>query len=616
MDQKEIRVIRKPLELRATAGDDGGSVFSGYVYKFAARSGDLGGFVETIAKGAAAKWLAAPSKNLFAILDHEKNICNVLGDLESKTLALAEDDVGLRFEIHAGPTTAARDAAVVVGRNPVGMSFAFVKGIDRWSILPDGTRLRELLEFADLDDISIVVDAAYKSSDVTVAKRGLQEAIDAERRAAEKELEYRGAVPFKATPTDDKGVWDADAAIARVRKWSGGDKIDYAKYQQAFAYKTGDGSGGPKLGDYHLPHHDLKDGKLVVVWRGVTAAMTAVCGGRGGVAWEKPADREAVYNHLKKHYQQFQADAPELRSLSTNTKTKEEIEAMAAEEKRPTTDYLRRTLDLIELEFRYGGPSIDQGTADGPDHGADGPDHGADVREAHRATERALDAKRSTGAPSRALELQAAAANRQAATSATATGRDAAAEFHQAAAKMHDAAASDAYALDFQTGMNYRSLSALENRANPHHDEDGHFHDGSPESILAASRGKLLKAEKRHADCAAAYRAKLAAHENPDNVDDDDDDDDDDEDVRCAKTAWTEARGAHQDAIAAADAAIADVTNLHEARMAEHRDLIADQKAKWASPEYSNPAVSTTEDPAAATAAAIADSHASDAPVE
>lgn len=180
MDQKEIRVIRKPLELRATAGDDGGSVFSGYVYKFAARSGDLGGFVETIAKGAAAKWLAAPSKNLFAILDHEKNICNVLGDLESKTLALAEDDVGLRFEIHAGPTTAARDAAVVVGRNPVGMSFAFVKGIDRWSILPDGTRLRELLEFADLDDISIVVDAAYKSSDVTVAKRGLQEAIDAD----------------------------------------------------------------------------------------------------------------------------------------------------------------------------------------------------------------------------------------------------------------------------------------------------------------------------------------------------------------------------------------------------------------------------------------------------
>jgi HK97 family phage prohead protease len=587
-DQKEIRVIRKPLELRAVKGDDGGDVFEGYVFAWDTESDDLGGFTEVIRKGACGAALKQP-KNLFAILDHDKAVQKVLGDRDGGTLDLFEDDRGFGFRIKAPQTTAARDAAAVANHSKIGVSFAFRCGKQNWTTRPDGSRLREITEFAEFDDISLVVDAAYKSSDVTVAKRSLEEAIAAEERAHEKELEYRGALPYKAGPTDDQATWDGDAAEGRVRKWattgSGDDaKVDYAKYQQAFAYKTGDGT---KLEDFHLQHHDVKDGKLVVVWGGVAAAMKAVCGARGGVKWEKESDREPTYNHLKKHYKQFDKEAPELRSLK-------EIEAMEAAEKRPAVDYLRRTLDLIELEYRLGANCVAV-------RGEDAPDHAADRREAHWATERALEAKRSTGAPSRALELQAAAANKKAAGSATAEGKDAAAEFHKAAAKMHDAAASDEYAEDFQTGMNYRSL---ETRSNDRHDEDGKFHDGSPESILNASRGKLSKAEARHAAAAKAYReAVLAGQDNPDNID-------------TAKQAWCEARGAHQDAITAADAAVADVTALHEQRMKEHRDMILDHKAKWAMPEYANPAADVTNNPAAATSAEVAASHASDAPVE
>ena len=48
MSEREIRVLRKPAELRATKGNDGGDVFSGYVFKWDQESDDLGGFTEVI----------------------------------------------------------------------------------------------------------------------------------------------------------------------------------------------------------------------------------------------------------------------------------------------------------------------------------------------------------------------------------------------------------------------------------------------------------------------------------------------------------------------------------------------------------------------------------------
>jgi hypothetical protein len=65
-------------------------------------------------------------------------------------------------------------------------------------------------------------------------------------------------------------------------------------------------------GAYKLPHHELVDGRLKVVWRGVVAAMTVVNGARGGVDIPD-RDRRKVYDHLAQHYRTFDEEPPELK---------------------------------------------------------------------------------------------------------------------------------------------------------------------------------------------------------------------------------------------------------------------------------------------------------------
>ena len=108
--------------------------------------------------------------------------------------------------------------------------------------------------------------------------------------------------------------WDADAAVQRIRKWASSDgsgdkdKIDWKKYRQAFAWYNA--QDPENFGSYKLPHHDVIDGKLVVVWRGVAAAMAALRGARGGVDIPR-SDYDAVYRHLARHYGQFDKELPE-----------------------------------------------------------------------------------------------------------------------------------------------------------------------------------------------------------------------------------------------------------------------------------------------------------------
>ena len=64
-------------------------------------------------------------------------------------------------------------------------------------------------------------------------------------------------------------------------------------------------------GAYKLPHHELIDGELRVVWSGVRSAMQALRGARGGVDIPEE-DRRAVYEHLAEHYRQFDREPPGL----------------------------------------------------------------------------------------------------------------------------------------------------------------------------------------------------------------------------------------------------------------------------------------------------------------
>lgn len=69
-------------------------------------------------------------------------------------------------------------------------------------------------------------------------------------------------------------------------------------------------------GAYKLPHHEILEGRLRVVWRGVASAMQVLAGARGGV--DIPgSDRRDVYRHLEGHYREFDEEAPPLEELGT-----------------------------------------------------------------------------------------------------------------------------------------------------------------------------------------------------------------------------------------------------------------------------------------------------------
>lgn len=118
------------------------------------------------------------------------------------------------------------------------------------------------------------------------------------------------AVPYADAPVDD-GPWDADAAIKRLREWAGVDAekptaAAWRKYATAFALVDGPDDA---LGSYKLPHHDIRNGRFVVVKRGVYAAAAALQGARGGVS-APAAEIAAAKRHIAQHYRQWDERAP------------------------------------------------------------------------------------------------------------------------------------------------------------------------------------------------------------------------------------------------------------------------------------------------------------------
>lgn len=78
---------------------------------------------------------------------------------------------------------------------------------------------------------------------------------------------------------------------------------------------------------YKLPHHKAEGHKAV--WRGVAAAMAALLGARGGVDIPS-SDRRGIFNHLKKHYAQFDKEAPDFKMVEEQVLAglSEEIQAL------------------------------------------------------------------------------------------------------------------------------------------------------------------------------------------------------------------------------------------------------------------------------------------------
>lgn len=132
-------------------------------------------------------------------------------------------------------------------------------------------------------------------------------------------IETKGVIPFRDTPTSDKDtLWDGPAEVAAA---SAEDlKVMCAWFD----------SENPDIKtSYKLPHHKAS-GDHPVVWRGVTAAMAALLGARGGVDIPD-SDRRGVYNHLSKHYSQYDEEPPEFKQYSEEELKEVFAEASAGE---------------------------------------------------------------------------------------------------------------------------------------------------------------------------------------------------------------------------------------------------------------------------------------------
>ena len=178
-------------------------------------------------------------------------------------------------------------SSVTVGANPNALSEAYKAG-----------RIPESI-YKSFNEIS-------PDKDPFIQYKTFVEGIELEDETEEEETEepeIKTVIGYKKHPLAPVGsAWDAGAEVkqAEVKDL----KIMCTWYDTEHAdLKTA----------YKLPHH--KASGYATVWRGVAAAMGALLGARGGVMI--PAnDKKGVYSHLKKHYAEFDKEAPEFREYS------------------------------------------------------------------------------------------------------------------------------------------------------------------------------------------------------------------------------------------------------------------------------------------------------------
>lgn len=162
--------LRRAPELRAA-----GRQLIGYAATFGTRAA-IGAFQEVIRAGAFRDTLAAPGRDVLALVDHDPG--RLLARTSSGTLRLDEDAKGLAFSLDVPDTQLGRDVLALAQRGDLGgMSFAFKIRDEAWPAKNE----REL-RAVDLVEIS-VVHAWPAYTQTSVAARSLsQAAVEVARR--------------------------------------------------------------------------------------------------------------------------------------------------------------------------------------------------------------------------------------------------------------------------------------------------------------------------------------------------------------------------------------------------------------------------------------------------
>lgn len=198
--RKMNKIYRSVAEIRA---NEESRTISGYAVVFDSWSRDLGGFTEIIRKTSITPELLNESDVIMNI-NHDDSLMLARWKEGNGTLRLSLDDHGLAFEFDAPETERGNQVLWDVRNgNLYECSFCFAlpnnKTCERWFRDEDGSLKREITQIAWLHDCSIVITAAYPSTnvdsreliDIEAIKRSLDEVDEANKQA---EIEARKKV--------------------------------------------------------------------------------------------------------------------------------------------------------------------------------------------------------------------------------------------------------------------------------------------------------------------------------------------------------------------------------------------------------------------------------------
>lgn len=220
-----------------------------------------------------------------------------------------------------------------VPSNPEALDEARSAGID---LDPFVTWAEEVLD-SDTDLVVVskdLVEASWR----TVRRKTPKSTITVPGTLTKRVISYGSAHSDGTPKAGCDAEWDGPKEVAAAG-------VDDLKVMCTWV----DSDSSEKKGSYKLPHH-LAAGQHPVVWRGVTAAMGALLGARGGVNIPD-VDRKGVYDHLAKHYREFGEEPPEFKGLEDTGVSKDgSVELDIQAEVKAADERLKKVFEAIGLQ--------------------------------------------------------------------------------------------------------------------------------------------------------------------------------------------------------------------------------------------------------------------------
>ncbi len=168
----DFRFLENPVTIDVENVDEKRtSKIEGYALKFNSETTIAGLFREVIRPGALKGVIE--NSDIRCVFNHNKDYVLARSNKGVGTLKLSVDDVGLKYSYETPDRSYARDLEDAIAKGDVsGSSFHFHPKLkDRWVKRDGELPLREILEFSEFFDVSVVTFPAYPDADV--AKRSL-----------------------------------------------------------------------------------------------------------------------------------------------------------------------------------------------------------------------------------------------------------------------------------------------------------------------------------------------------------------------------------------------------------------------------------------------------------